>query len=48
MRAQGAKRLEATANPRALEFYRAVGFIDCGIAETDFGAAPRMVLVLSC
>jgi GNAT superfamily N-acetyltransferase len=47
VRAQGAERLEVTANPHALGFYRAVGFADCGIAETVFGAAPRMVLVLS-
>ena len=47
LRARGAERLEVTANPHALEFYRAVGFIDCGVAETDFGAAPRMVLMLS-
>src|SRR6266566_7859638 len=47
LRARGAERLEVTANPHALEFYRAVGFIDCGVAETDFGAAPRMVLTLS-
>jgi hypothetical protein len=42
-RAQGAERLEVTANSHALEFYRAVGFIDCGDVETDFGAARRMV-----
>ena len=24
-----------------------VGFTQCGTAETDFGAAPRMVLALS-
>jgi GNAT superfamily N-acetyltransferase len=47
VRARGADRLEVTANPHALGFYRAVGFIDCGTAETDFGAAPRMVLMLS-
>lgn len=47
VRARGAERLEVTANPHALGFYRAVGFADCGIAETVFGAAPRMVLVLS-
>jgi GNAT superfamily N-acetyltransferase len=45
--ARGTERLEVTANPHALEFYRAAGFIDCGVAETDFGAAPRMVLALS-
>jgi ribosomal protein S18 acetylase RimI-like enzyme len=47
LRARGAERLEVTANPHALGFYRAVGFIDCGLAETDFGPAPRMVLMLS-
>ena len=47
LRAQGAERLEVIANPHALGFYRAVGFIDCGVAETEFGAAPRMVLALS-
>ncbi len=47
VRARGAERLEVTANPHALGFYRALGFADCGIAETVFGAAPRMVLVLS-
>jgi ribosomal protein S18 acetylase RimI-like enzyme len=47
LRARGAERLEVTANPHALGFYRAVGFTDCGIAKTDFGAAPRMVLALS-
>jgi GNAT superfamily N-acetyltransferase len=44
VREQGADRLEVTANPHALGFYRAAGFIDCGVAETDFGVAPRMVL----
>jgi ribosomal protein S18 acetylase RimI-like enzyme len=47
LRARGAERLEVTANPHALGFYRAVGFIECGTAETDLGAAPRMVLALS-
>jgi GNAT superfamily N-acetyltransferase len=46
LRARGAERLEVTANPHALGFYRAVGFLDCGVAGTDFGAAPRMVLEL--
>ena len=44
--ARGAERLEVTANPHALGFYSAVGFIDCGVADTDFGTAPRMVLAL--
>jgi GNAT superfamily N-acetyltransferase len=47
LRARGEERLEVTANPHAMEFYRAAGFADCGLAETDFGAAPRMVLMLS-
>jgi GNAT superfamily N-acetyltransferase len=46
LRARGVKRLEVTANPHALGFYSAVGFIDCGVAETDFGTAPRMVLAI--
>jgi ribosomal protein S18 acetylase RimI-like enzyme len=47
VRAQGAERLEVTANPHALGFYHAAGFADCGTADTVFGTAPRMVLVLS-
>ena len=47
LRARGAERLEVTANPHAMGFYRAAGFIGCGVAETNFGAAPRLVLVLS-
>ena len=46
LRARGVERLEVTANPHALGFYRAVGFVDCGMVETDFGAAPRMVLAI--
>jgi GNAT superfamily N-acetyltransferase len=47
VRARGAERLEVTANPDSLGFYRAAGFIDCGVAETVFGTALRMVLMLS-
>lgn len=47
LRARGVGRVEVTANPHALGFYRAVGFTDCGVAETEFGAAPRMVLAIS-
>jgi hypothetical protein len=36
-----------TANLHALVFYRAAGCTDCGVAETEFGAAPRMVLVIA-
>jgi GNAT superfamily N-acetyltransferase len=46
LRGQGVERLEVTANPDALGFYRAAGFVDCGIAETEFGSAPRMVLAI--
>ena len=44
LRARGVKRLEVTANPHAMGFYRAAGFIDCGVTETVFGTAPRMRL----
>ena len=46
LRARGAECLEVTANPHARGFYSAAGFIDCGMAETDFGAAPRMMLAI--
>ena len=44
LRARGVQRLEVTANPHALQFYRAAGFIDRGFAETEFVIAPRMAL----
>ena len=47
LRARGVQRLEVTANPHAMEFYRSAGFTDYGTADTDFGAAPRMALMLS-
>lgn len=47
LRARGVNRLEVTANPHALGFYRAAGFTQCGVAETEFGAAIRMVLAIS-
>ena len=46
LRARGAECLEVTANPHAREFYSAAGFADCGVAETEFGAAPRMRLAI--
>ena len=46
LRARGAECLEVTANPHAREFYRAAGFTDCGVTETDFGPAPRMRLAI--
>jgi GNAT superfamily N-acetyltransferase len=46
LRARGVERLEVTANPHALEFYGAAGFIHCGVVKTDLGIAPRMVLAI--
>jgi GNAT superfamily N-acetyltransferase len=46
MRARGVERLEVTANPHAMAFYTAVGFLKCGVARTEFGQAPRMVLAI--
>jgi GNAT superfamily N-acetyltransferase len=45
-RARGAsvRRVDVTANPHAAEFYRAVGFVIDGDAETRFGPALRMRL----
>jgi len=45
-RARGAsvRRVEVTANPHAFEFYRAVGFVLDGDADTRFGPASRMHL----
>lgn len=42
LRAQGAERLEVTANPHAVGFYARMGFVAAGEAETRFGPAPRM------
>lgn len=47
LRERGVGRLEVTANPGALGFYEAAGFSECGLAETGFGTAPRMVLSIS-
>jgi GNAT superfamily N-acetyltransferase len=47
LRAQGVERLEVNANRHALGFYHAVGFVDCGVAETESGAARRMELAIS-
>lgn len=46
LRARGVRCLEVTANPHAEEFYTAAGFVDCGVAETAFGAAPRKRLTI--
>ena len=46
LRACGVEFLEVTGNSHARGFYSTAGFVDCGIAETDFGAAPRMRLAI--
>ena len=46
LRARGVERLEVTANPHALGFYSAAGFIHCGVVKTDLGIAHRMVLAI--
>jgi GNAT superfamily N-acetyltransferase len=40
LRARGVERLEVTANPHAMGFYTAIGFVSCGVAGTEFGQAP--------
>jgi GNAT superfamily N-acetyltransferase len=47
LRSRGADLLEVTANPDAVSFYRAAGFVHVGVAETAFGSAPHMRLTLS-
>ena len=46
LQGRGVRCLEVTANPHAEEFYRAAGFIDCGMAETVFGPSPRKRLTI--
>lgn len=41
-RSRGCRRIEVTANPRALEFYVKLGFIDDGVEKTQFGPGLRM------
>lgn len=45
-RERGAARIDVVANPQAVAFYAAVGFIPAGEAQTRFGPAPRMSLRL--
>jgi GNAT superfamily N-acetyltransferase len=45
-RRRGATRIDVIANPQALAFYEAVGFIPVGAAQTRFGPAPRMSLAV--
>jgi GNAT superfamily N-acetyltransferase len=42
--AKGVSRIEVTANPHALAFYKRAGFVPDGTAVTRFGPAPRMSL----
>ena len=42
--AKGVSRIEVTANPHALAFYKRAGFVPDGTAVTRFGPAPRMRL----
>ena len=44
--ARGVQRLEVTANPHALDFYQAAGFIEVGVSETPSGSTPRMLLTI--
>jgi N-acetylglutamate synthase-like GNAT family acetyltransferase len=46
-RERGAARMEVVANPQAVAFYGAIGFIRVGEAETRFGPAPRMSLPIA-
>jgi GNAT superfamily N-acetyltransferase len=43
---RGAARIDVVANPQALAFYAAVGFEPVGEAQTRFGPAPRLSLLL--
>jgi GNAT superfamily N-acetyltransferase len=40
----GIRRVWVTANPHAMAFYTAVGFVPDGTAQTYFGSAPRLRL----
>lgn len=43
-RRSGASSVRVTANPHAMAFYTAVGFVPDGTAQTRFGPAPRLRL----
>ena len=43
-RADGVEHVWVTANPHAMAFYTAVGFLPDGTAPTRFGPAPRLRL----
>jgi GNAT superfamily N-acetyltransferase len=44
--AMGASTLHVVANDDALAFYRAMGFVQTGVAQTQFAIAPQMRLTL--
>ena len=46
-RSEGATRVDVVANPQAADFYAAVGFTRTGEAQTRFGPAPRLSLVVT-
>ena len=46
-RDRGARRIDVVANPQALAFYEAIGFVKVDEALTRFGPAPRMSLTIS-
>ena len=41
-RARGCRRIEVTANPRAVEFYEKLGFVHDSVVRTQFGQGLRM------
>jgi GNAT superfamily N-acetyltransferase len=45
-RRAGHRSITVTGNPHALDFYRAVGFVEIGHAATALGPAPRLRLDL--
>jgi GNAT superfamily N-acetyltransferase len=46
-RAEGFGAVEVEANPHAMDFYRAVGFVPYGRARTRFGPAERLRLAVA-
>jgi GNAT superfamily N-acetyltransferase len=46
-RQSGHRQLWVTGNPHALDFYRAVGFVETGRVATELGAGRRMCLDLT-
>ena len=40
------RAMEVTANPRAKAFYLKLGFVACGVVQTQFGPATRLACTL--